>query len=71
MKLLHVLLMQFKVLYSNLCATPVSELKEDEMKKLFLTTGQMRMVASKKHKDHFTSLKSPNHWSMVYIAVTV
>ena len=27
--------------------TPVSELNEDEMKKLFLTTDQMRMIASK------------------------
>jgi len=26
------------------------ELKEDEMKKLFLTTGQMRMIASKNTK---------------------
>ena len=32
------------------CPTPVSELKEDEMKKLFLTTGQMRMIASKNTK---------------------
>ena len=32
------------------CPTPVSELKEDEMKKLFLTTGQMRMNASKNTK---------------------
>ena len=28
------------------CPKPVSQLKEDEMKKLFLTTGQMRMIAS-------------------------
>jgi len=28
----------------------MSELKEDEMKKLFLTTGQMRMIASKDTK---------------------
>ena len=32
------------------CPTPMSELKEDEMKKLFLTTGQMRMIASKNTK---------------------
>ena len=32
------------------CPTPVSELKEDEMKNLFLTTGQMRMNASKNTK---------------------
>ena len=30
--------------------TPVSELKEDEREKLFLTTGQMRMIASKNTK---------------------
>ena len=40
------------------CLTPMPELKEDEMKKLFLTTGQMRMIASKntnnkKHKRSF------------------
>ena len=29
---------------------PVSQLKEDEMKKLFLTTGQMRIIASKNTK---------------------
>ena len=29
------------------CPTPMLELKEDEMKKLFLTTGQIRMIASK------------------------
>ena len=34
----------------KLCPTPVSELKEDEMKKLFLTTGQMKMIASKNTK---------------------
>jgi len=32
------------------CPTPMSELKEDEMEKLFLTTGQMRMSASKNTK---------------------
>jgi len=32
------------------CPTPISELKEDEMKKLFLTTSQMRMIASKNTK---------------------
>ena len=32
------------------CPTPVSELKEDEREKLFLTTGQMRMIASKNTK---------------------
>ena len=32
------------------CPTPMSELKEDEMKKLFLTTGQMAMIASKNTK---------------------
>ena len=32
------------------CQTPKSELREDEMKKLFLTTGQMRMIASKNTK---------------------
>ena len=32
------------------CPTLMSELKEDEMKKLFLTTGQMRMIASKNTK---------------------
>ena len=34
----------------KLCPTPISELKEDEMKKLFLTTGQMKMIASKNTK---------------------
>jgi len=29
------------------CLTPMSELKEDEMKKLSLSTGQMRMIPSK------------------------
>ena len=40
------------------CPTPVSELKEDEMKKLFLTTGQMRMIASKNTKiiSHFLDI---------------
>ena len=28
--------------------------------------GQMRMVASKKHKDHFTSLKSEVSQPLVY-----
>ena len=34
------------------CPTPMSELKKDEMKKkkLFLTTGQMRVIASKNTK---------------------
>ena len=32
------------------CPTPISELKEDEMKKLFLTTSQVRMIASKNTK---------------------
>ena len=32
------------------CPTPISELKEDQMKKLILTTGQMRMIASKNTK---------------------
>ena len=27
------------------CPTPMSELKENEVKNLFLTTGQMRMIA--------------------------
>ena len=44
--LLHVLGMQFKVFLNF--KTPMSELKEDE--KLFLTTGQMRMIASKNTK---------------------
>ena len=29
------------------CPTPISELKEYQMKKLILTTGQMRIIASK------------------------
>ena len=28
--------------------TPISELKKDKMKKLFLTTGQMRMITFKR-----------------------
>ena len=32
------------------CPTPISELKEDQMKKLILTTGQMRIIASKNTK---------------------
>ena len=39
------------------CPTPMSELKEDEMKKLFLTTGQMRMIASKNTKIIHNFLK--------------
>ena len=34
----------------KLCPTPISELNKDEMKKLFLTTGQMTMIASKNTK---------------------
>ena len=34
----------------KLCPTPISELKEDEVKKNFLTTGQTRMIASKNTK---------------------
>ena len=43
-------MMQFKVSFTLNCPTPMSELKEDEMKKLFLTIGQMRMIASKNTK---------------------
>ena len=34
----------------KLCPTPISELNKDEMKKLFLTIGQMTMIASKNTK---------------------
>ena len=54
LKILHVLMMQFKVFWlQNFVQHLISELKEDEVNKLFLTTGQMRMIASK-NKDHFT-----------------
>ena len=44
-------MMQFKVFFTlKLCPTPISELNKDEMKKLFLTTGQMTMIASKNTK---------------------
>ena len=44
------LMMQFSFLTLK-CTTPMPELKEDEVKKkLFLTTGQMRMIASKNTK---------------------
>ena len=36
------------------CPTSMSQLKEDETNKLFLTTGQMRMIASKNTKILFT-----------------
>ena len=39
-----------QIFFTLKCPTPVSKLKEDEMKKLFLTTGQMRMIASKNTK---------------------
>jgi len=39
-----------QIFFNLKCPTPMSELKEDEMKKLFLTTGQMRMIASKDTK---------------------
>ena len=32
------------------CSTPMSESKEDEMKKLFLTTNQMKLIATKNTK---------------------
>ena len=37
----------------KLCPTPISELKEDEVKKLFLTTGKEN-DCFKKHRGHFT-----------------
>ena len=36
-------MMEFEVSFTQqLCPTTISELKEDEMEKLFWTTGQMR-----------------------------
>ena len=44
-------MMQFKVFrLQTFVQHLISELKEDEMKKIFLTTGQMRMIASKNTK---------------------
>ena len=39
-----------QIFFTLKCPTPMSEFKEDEMKKLFSTTGQMRMIASKDTK---------------------
>ena len=50
LEILHVLMMQFKVFFTLKWPTPMSQLKDDEMKKLILTTGQMRMIASKNTK---------------------
>ena len=46
-----------RIIFLMFILAPISELKEDEMKKLFLTTGQMKMMASKTQRSFHNFLR--------------